>query len=382
MQYTDKEKFAIVQRHQAGEPTQTLCQEYGISRSTLYRWIKTHCAANASPSCSFSLKDYNILQHRVEKLENMVTILKSVDCTASAPLKDKLNALEPLYGQYDVHTLCQALDVDRGTFYNHIKRNKRDNAWFEKRRVEYRILIQEIFDEHKQIFGADKIRAILIQRGHRVSRKFVTELMQEMGLSSIRTTAKKDYMRLHPVEKKNVLQQQFQADKPNQIWVSDTTYFQLKDKHYYICVIVDLFSRRVVAHKVSQKHSTQLISATFKKAWAERAPASGLIFHSDRGAQYTSNRFLQLLREYGVTQSFSNSGNPHDNAVCESFFSSMKKEELYKKDYPSERAFKQSVDSYIAFYNTKRPHRTLNHLTPCQIEERFAATTLQDKNGT
>lgn len=191
MQHTDKEKFTIVQRYQAGEPTQTLCQEYGISRSTLYRWTKTHCAANTSPDCSFSLKDYSTLQRRVEKLENMVTILKSVDCTASAPLKDKLNALEPLYGQYDVHTLCQALDVDRGTFYNHIKRNKRDNAWFEKRRVEYRILIQEIFDEHRQIFGADKIRAILIQRGHRVSRKFVAELMQEMGLSSIRTTAKK-----------------------------------------------------------------------------------------------------------------------------------------------------------------------------------------------
>lgn len=202
MQHTDKEKFTIVQHYQAGESTQTLCQEYGISRSTLYRWIKTHCTANTSLDCSFSLKDYNTLQRRVEKLETIVTILKSVDCTTSAPLRDKLNALEPLYGQYDVHTLCQALDVDRGTFYNHIKRNKRDNAWFEKRRVEYRILIQEIFDEHRQIFGTDKIRAILIQRGHRVSRKFVAELMQEMGLTSIRTTAKKDYMRLPPSRKR------------------------------------------------------------------------------------------------------------------------------------------------------------------------------------
>lgn len=102
-----------------------------------------------------------------------------------------------------------------------------------------------------------------------------------------------------------------------------------------------------------------------------REPEAGLIFHSDRGAQYTSHRFQQLLHDCAFVQSFSHSGRPHDNAVAESFFASLKKEELYRRDYPSEAAFKHGIDSYIEFYNTQRPHRTLKNLTPCQIEKQF-----------
>ena len=127
-------------------------------------------------------------------------------------------------------------------------------------------------------------------------------------------------------------------------------------------------------HKVSKKNSTQLLTATFKMAHEERHPPSGLIFHSDRGAQYTSHRFQQLLHKYNTKQSFSQPGKPHDNAVAESFFASLKKEELYRKDHPSDRAFQASVASYIEFYNTKRPHRTLKNLTPCQMEESCCAT--------
>ena len=103
----------------------------------------------------------------------------------------------------------------------------------------------------------------------------------------------------------------------------------------------------------------------------QRAPDAGLIFHSDRGAQYTSHRFRQLLHERAVVQSFSNSGKPHDNAVAESFFATLKKEGLYRKDYTSEAAFKRGLASYIEFYSTQRPHRTLKNLTPCQVEDAF-----------
>ena len=138
----------------------------------------------------------------------------------------------------------------------------------------------------------------------------------------------------------------------------------------YTCVILDLFSRKVVAYKISKKNSTQLITSTFKMAWEQRSPKAGLIFHSDRGSQYTSHRFQQLLRECSVIQSFSSSGKPHDNAVAESFFATFKKEELYRKDYTSETDFKRGVDSYIQFYNCQRPHRTLRNQTPCQAEEK------------
>lgn len=208
-----------------------------------------------------------------------------------------------------------------------------------------------------------------MQRGHQVSTKFVTDLMREMGLTSVRTTAKQDYLKLREPEKKNVLRQQFHADRPNQIWVSDVTCFKLGDRYLYTCVVLDLFSRKVVAYKVSKKNSTQLITSTFKLALEQRSPEAGLIFHSDRGSQYTSHRFQQLLHKHSVVQSFSNSGKPHDNAVAESFFATFKKEELYRKDYTSEADFKRGVDSYIDFYNCQRPHRTLRNLTPCQVEK-------------
>ena len=212
-------------------------------------------------------------------MQNIITILKSVDCLASAPLKDRLHALEPFYGKYEVHTVCEALDVDRGTFYNHMLRSKRGNAWFDKRRQEYCQLIRDVFDEYRQVLGAEKIRTILVQRGHQVSAEYVSRLMYEMGLSSVRTTSKQEYLRLRePERKKNILRQQFSAQQPNQRWVSDVTCFKLGDHYFYICVIIDLFSRKVIAQKISKKNSTQLITATFKMAHEERHPRLVLFF--------------------------------------------------------------------------------------------------------
>lgn len=171
--------------------------------------------------------------------------------------------------------------------------------------------------------------------------------------------------------KKNILRQQFQADRPNQIGVSDVTCFKLGNHYLYTCMILDLFSCKVIAYKISKKNSTQLITSTFKIAWEQRTPEAKLIFHSHRGSQYTSHRFRQLLHERFIVQSFSNSGKPHDNAVAESFFATFKKEEAYRKNYTSEADFKWRVDYYIEFYNTQRPHHTLKNLTPCQVEDVF-----------
>lgn len=144
------------------------------------------------------------------------------------------------YDQYDIHTLCEALDVSRSIFYNHILRSKRGNAWFEKRREKYCIQIREVFDEYRQMLGAEKIRIIFLQRGHQVSTKYVARLMKEMGVSNIRSTAKQDYKKLHDPEKKqNILRQQFQADRPNSIWAGDVTCFKLGELYLYTYVILN-----------------------------------------------------------------------------------------------------------------------------------------------
>ena len=136
--------------------------------------------------------------------------------------------------------------------------------------------------------------------------------------------------------KTNHLKQNFHVDAPNTVWVSDVTVLRLKETYHYLCVIIDLLSRKIVTYKVSQRNSTQLIISTFCSAYASRKPDTCLMFHSDQGSQYTSNTFRSLLeRLQEVTQSLSRSGKPHDNAVAESFFSTFKKEEFYHSNYRS-----------------------------------------------
>ena len=229
--------------------------------------------------------------------------------------------------------------------------------------------IQAVFDESQQRFGANKIAAVLADRGVRTSPKYVAELMREMGLQSVSIYSKRDYQKSERLAKKqNMLQRQFKADEPNRVWVSDITCFKVNGKYLYVCVILDLFSRKVVAHRVSPKNSTYLVTSTFRQAYQNRNEPQQLMFHSDQGPQYTSNTFRKLLRMNKVVQSFSKSGRPHDNAVAESFFASMKREEVYRTQYHSERQFMRSVDIYIEFYNTKRPHSTLNYKTPDRFE--------------
>ncbi len=276
--------------------------------------------------------------------------MKTVNCTISASLQSKLCALEPLYGQYSGYELCEALEVPRGTFYNHILRNKRDGSSYAQRRREISPKIIKIHNETGCILGARKIRALLMEQGERVSLKLVNELMGELGLSSATKTAKKEFQKMHPQKKKeNILRRNFQTDAPNKVWVSDVTCLKVKGRYYYICAIIDLFSRKVITHRIGLNNSTQLISSTFKAAYKDRMPTGNLTFHSDQGSPYTSYAFQRLLQKLKVQQSLSNPGTPHDNAVSESFFATMKKEELYRIDYQSEAQLRKRVDMFIIF---------------------------------
>ena len=228
--------------------------------------------------------------------------------------------------------------------------------------------IKQVYDESNQIYGARKIKAVLAERRIATSVKMVSELMQEMNLTSIRIGPKANHVKFTPVRKTDKLKMEFSTSAPNQVWVSDVTYFKLNNKVYYICAIIDLYSRKVIAHKISLKQSTQLITSTFRTAYKERKPTKELVFHSDRGTQYTSHAFQKVLNSLGVEQSFSPSGKPCHNAVMESFFSSLKKEELYRRNYHSVEEFKACVDKYIEFYNMERPHHTLGYKTPNAYE--------------
>jgi hypothetical protein len=371
MKFTKEEKMAFVKRYQDGETVIQICNENQIPRSTFYRWIQDYQQTVSDTGNIITPQEFLYLKRKVKKLEDTVQILKKVSCTVSSPLQEKLKAMEVLYGQFSVHTLCEALDVPRGTFYNHIFRNKRGNTLAAKRREELKVQIQKIYDDSKQIYGTGKITAILRNQGIKTSAKYVSQIMRELGISSVSTTAKKEYQKWKKGQNRNFLQQQFCTDRPNQIWVSDITVFKFGDKYYYLCAIIDLFSRKIISYRISQNSSTQLLTKTFKQAYSERKPEKGLMFHSDRGTQYMSYAFVHLLEDFGVKQSFSRTGRPHDNAVAEAFFSILKKEELYRRHYTSEADLMRGIHRFIDFYNRERPHSTIQYKTPEQKEQEY-----------
>ena len=364
------EKQALVNRYLSGESVSCILADAPVSRSTLYAWIQQY-SDQPNQSKEFTLKNFRILENKVKRLEGMVKILQTAGCAATSPLSEKLIALEALHGQYSVHMLCEALDVSRSTFYNHIFRNKKGATTYAARREELKGRIQEIFHDNDQIFGAQKIAAVMKSEGYQVSAKTVLELMREMDLISIRQNSKAMYLK-EKQKMKNCLNQEFHAEQPNQVWVSDVTYFRCNATPYYICVIIDLFSRKVVAHKISCTNSTQLVKSTFKQAYGSRNPNGPLIFHNDQGTNYCSNTFRIFLKSLGVEQSFSRTRVPYDNSVAESFFASMKKEELYRRKILSLKELGKAVDRYIDFHNTKRPHHSLKYRTPEQVEAAFA----------
>lgn len=372
-EYSTKFKTEVIKRYQNGESILALSQELRIAQSTIYHWRKEFCSIKAANRI-YTPKEFDALSRRLEKLEHEMEIIKRSGYIADVPLQKKLSVLENIYRQadntYSVHELCEALDIARGTFYNYIFR-RADHSKREEAQIELMRLVQQVFDDSSQRFGAEKIRVTLAGSGVRVSTKRIAAIMQELGLQSIRPDAKKQYKKQQQYKKQNLLERQFTADHPNQIWVSDITYFKVKNYWVYLCIILDLYSRKIVGWRVSRNMSTNLVTATFKAAFQERGQPQNLSFHSDRGKQYISKALTGLFQRYGVKQSFSATARPLDNAVAETFFSTFKREEAYRKDYTSEQHLRRSVEKYIRFYNEVRPHQTLNYKTPQSFEDAY-----------
>ena len=236
-------------------------------------------------------------------------------------------------------------------------------------------LILHIYADYRKRLGAYKT-AVVLQRdyGIHISVDRVYRLMKSLQLPKMSTdkpAARRSAS--NDADFSNHLQQQFRQKAPNLVWVSDITYIKVNGKWYYLCIVMDLFSRKVIAWHISAKPDVDLVISTFNKAYQKRNAPSGLMFHSDRGSQYTAFAFRQLLDSLDVVQSFSKAGFPFDNACCECFFKYLKKEETNRRTYHSLQELQLSVFEYIeGFYNSRRPHGSLGMLTPNQVELLFS----------
>jgi len=233
--------------------------------------------------------------------------------------------------------------------------------------------IAMIFTDSRQTYGSPRIHAALKAQGEQVGRKRVARLMRENHFIAkkrqrFKTTTRVD-KRLSIVE--NLLRQDFTAVRPNEKWVSDITCVWTALGWLYVAVILDLFSRKVIGLSMSERQTKDLVIKGLKQAVTHREKPGTLIYHSDRGSQYTSHDFQKLLKAHGMTPSMSGTGNCYDNAAMESFFATLKGECTFFENYEDREKAKNSIFDYcFIFYNQQRIHSTLGYVCPKEFEQR------------
>jgi len=274
--------------------------------------------------------------------------------------------------RYRITRMCRVLHVSRSGYYAW---RRRPPSAREMANQELAQEIERIFEEKHKVYGSPRIHRELLALGKWCNRKRVARLMRKRGL---RARCRRKYKvttqrnATHEVAP-NLLHQDFQAEQPNAKWVADISYIHTQVGWLYLAVILDLFSRRVVGWAMEPRLTQALALKALRMALQRCHPPKGLIHHSDRGSQYTSTTYLNLLHSWGIRVSMSSTGNCYDNAPAESFFGTLKNEWVHHQHYPTRGAAKTSLFNYIeVFYNRERRHSYLDYVSPVAFELAYA----------
>jgi transposase InsO family protein len=270
-----------------------------------------------------------------------------------------------------VRVLCRVLEVTPSGYYAWLARGRSDRAADDQK---LSVEIAAIHRASGETYGSPRVHAELLANGVDVSRKRVARIMAELGLRSRRKRrfkATTDSKHTLPVAD-NVLDRHFEVDAPDVAWVTDITYVWTDEGWLYLAAVLDLFSRRVVGHAMSERIDRALALEALRGAVGRRAPDAGLLHHSDRGSQYASGDYQDALRESGVVCSMSRKGNCWDNAVAESFFATLKTECIYARRFATRAEAREAIFDFIEmFYNRRRRHSTLGYVSPIEFEMKF-----------
>jgi putative transposase len=273
---------------------------------------------------------------------------------------------------YPICTLCRVLEVSRAGYYAWAGREPsvraRDDAVLTEQ-------IGKIHEASRGTYGAPRVHAELAENGVHVGRKRVARLMRTAGLSGqrrrrrARTTVVDRGAAVAP----NLVARQFTVAAPNRLWVGDMTYVPTWEGWLYVAVLLDCYARRVIGWSMADNLRTDLPLAALNMALSQRRPEPGqLVHHTDRGCQYTSSAYQDVLAAHGVIASMSRPGDPIDNAVAESFFASLKAELIDRQPWPTRRAALQAIFEWIeVYYNRRRRHSSIGYMSPVMFEERL-----------
>ena len=330
--YSEAYKWSLYEKYRTGFSLTEICEISGVTDKPLREWFR-HFDLQYSRASSMSLKEVNRksaqLTKQFEKAQAELRLFRSGSVFVEVPESIRISCAQPLLKRYGPNLVCRLLKIRKSNLYYHILRRP-DMTVYEKHNLELTPAIREICGDRLKRIGAEKIRQELISQGFSVSKRKVLELLREISPWLVPPQRKSKY----PID-----------------WPCDCT--------------------NILARRFSESEDTSLISHTFQDAYYSRRPSKDLIFHSDRGGQYRSHEFRSLLLGHNVRQSFSKPGVPFDNAPMESFFASLKAEEIYRFHYVGINDLTASLRDYVSFYNNKRPHSNNGGKTPVEAENEY-----------
>jgi putative transposase len=267
--------------------------------------------------------------------------------------------------------MCRVLKVSKSGYYNWLRLKSSPSSEKEKYWLEVKQKISKSFHESFGTYGSPRVHDDLIDWGYTISQKTVARIMREMGLKATQiekfvvTTDSNHDFNIYP----NVLDRQFNVKEPNQVWVTDITYIWTLEGWVYLSSVMDLFSRKIVGWSLNSHMKKELAIQALNMALVQRQPGKGLVHHSDRGSQYCSHEYIDILKEKEMQISMSKKGDPYDNACIESFHATIKKDLIYRRRFKTRAEAIKAVNYYISsFYNERRKHSTLGNKSPNQFE--------------
>ena len=280
--------------------------------------------------------------------------------------------IETEKANHRVSVMCRAMKVSKSGFYSWRDREPSARARADALLLEKIVCIHR---DSRETYGAPRIHFELRVLGVRCARKRVARLMQEAGLfgcggrrRKARTTLRSRTKRTPPAP--DLVERNFTPEAPDRLWVADITYVRTWEGWLYLSFVLDTYSRKVVGWSMANNLRTELVLDAVNMAIYTRRPSPGLIHHSDRGSQYTSVEFSSRLAEAGLSPSMGSVADAYDNSMAESFVSTLKRELIHRHSWPSRQIARTAIFEYIeGFYNTRRRHSALGHLSPSEYEE-------------
>lgn len=335
-EYSERFKKNIVAMFLRGHNGRLLRDKYHIPKSTFYHWVDEYKKIYSEDGYIITKHDYKKLKGENARMQKQLEAYQITGCSPQSADKDKFVAIDKYRSLYPIKYLCDVLNINRTKFYRYITHKETQT---ERRNKKLTRLIKEIAAKNP-CYGSKRICHALKRQGYITSYRIVSRLMQQNGIHAA-IGQKPQRQQVKNISNDNILklQKKYALSAPNIAWLSDVTEIKLFGIKFYICSIEDIYSRYIISYTISPTNDSALVANTFMDAYAKRNPPYGLIFHSDNGANFTATAIRALLKSYGIIQSLSRIATPQDNSHIESFFATLKKEELYRKTYRSPEEF-------------------------------------------